>query len=113
MTDWAISDNHFFHSNIILPTYSNRPFKHVDEMNEAMIENWNAKVAPDDTIRVIGDFSFGSAEKTANVLRRLNGTKILIEGNHDGPSLKSPAREFWSAIKQYDEFEYKDARDGK
>ena len=40
------SDTHFNHVNII--RYCHRPFKDVDEMNEAMIANWDNTVGNDD-----------------------------------------------------------------
>ena len=41
------SDTHFCHANVI--EYSQRPFNDIDEMNEALIRNWNA-VVPNDGI---------------------------------------------------------------
>jgi calcineurin-like phosphoesterase family protein len=75
------SDTHWGHKNII--KYSNRPYANVDEMNEALIDNWNSVVQPDDLIYHLGDFAFLEANKLENVLRRLNGRKRLIWGNHD------------------------------
>lgn len=75
------SDTHFFHEKVI--GYSNRPFKTGEEMNEYMIQQWNRKVSPNDTIYHLGDFSFAREDKTERVLQRLNGKKILILGNHD------------------------------
>lgn len=76
------SDTHFFHANII--KYSNRPFRHVDEMNETLIANWNAVVAPNDTVWHLGDFAFcKGVEQFKTLLSRLNGTKHSILGNHD------------------------------
>lgn len=80
---WHVSDTHFCHAKII--TLSNRPFGSVEEMDEAMIANWNAVVAPGDTVRHNGDFAtFGRGpEKIREIFHRLNGVKHLIVGNHD------------------------------
>lgn len=75
------SDTHFWHKGII--DYCKRPFSSVEAMNETLIENWNSRVQPSDTIYFLGDFSFGNREHTEEVLRRLNGHKHLIVGNHD------------------------------
>ena len=42
------ADQHFGHFNII--RLSHRPFASLDEMNEAMIAKWNAKVKPGDAV---------------------------------------------------------------
>lgn len=78
------SDTHYFHDNII--KYCNRPYKDVDEMNWALVKNWNDKVRPEDTVYHLGDVAFRFQEKfeeICNILRNLNGKKILILGNHD------------------------------
>ena len=81
MNIWFSSDFHFGHSNII--KYCNRPFETTDEMNEAMIDNWNRVVRPEDQGYILGDFAFCSPDKAANIARRLHGKKYLILGNHD------------------------------
>jgi len=81
MKTFFTSDPHFFHKNSI--EYCNRPFKDTDEMNEALIENWNRVVSDDDQIFCLGDFSFTGPEKTEGVVARLKGRKHLIRGNHD------------------------------
>ena len=48
------SDHHFFHANVI--RYCNRPFGSVQEMNEALILNWNKTVTNDDIVYHLGDF---------------------------------------------------------
>lgn len=75
------SDLHFFHKNVI--EYSNRPFKNVDDMNTQLIKNWNYVVQPNDTVYILGDFSFGTEEQTIGIIYRLNGNKRWILGNHD------------------------------
>lgn len=75
------ADTHFGHKEII--TYENRPFQNVDEMNDAIIKNWNEHVAPNDTVFHLGDVGMCSKEVLKAILTKLNGTKILVMGNHD------------------------------
>jgi calcineurin-like phosphoesterase family protein len=75
------SDFHFNHVNIL--TYSKRPFKNVEEMNETIITNWNSRVSPNDVGFFLGDFVFGGESEVARFLSRLNGTINIIFGNHD------------------------------
>lgn len=75
------SDTHFGHANVI--KYCNRPFASADEMNAVMLKNWNDTVKPDDTIYHLGDFAFLNVLAQRDLLKQLNGYKILILGNHD------------------------------
>jgi len=75
------ADTHFYHANII--RYCNRPFSNVINMNTKLIEKWNKKVKPNDTIYILGDFAFCNGELANTILQRLNGKKHLIRGNHD------------------------------
>lgn len=81
MTTWYTSDHHFGHANII--KYCNRPFRSVQEMDRVMIERWNDSVRESDHVFVLGDFSFYNRERTANIAKRLKGTKTIVFGNHD------------------------------
>lgn len=80
---WFTSDNHYFHKNIMKFCPQTRFGESVEQMNELMIEAHNAKVGPHDRVYFLGDFCFSSAENTEGVLKRLNGRKHLIYGNHD------------------------------
>lgn len=80
---WVTSDTHFHHRRILEYEATNRPFKDRDEMNEAMIERWNAKVGPMDVVIHLGDFAFATPNKIRGITERLNGRKILLLGNHD------------------------------
>ena len=76
------SDLHFDHENII--KLCNRPYKSIYEMNESLIDNWNNTVNKSDTVYILGDITMGkSKNKIDSILSRLNGTKIVIKGNHD------------------------------
>lgn len=76
-------------------------------MNEALIENHNKVVAPSDMVYYLGDMCMGKLEDTLPLLKRLNGSKMLILGNHDRPSIayhhkKPEARQKWS--ERYSEY---------
>ncbi len=60
-----------------------RGFADETEMNEYMIAQWNSRVGKKDEVEILGDFSLGTVEQTEELLRRLNGKKNLIVGNHD------------------------------
>jgi calcineurin-like phosphoesterase family protein len=82
MDIWFTSDTHFGHNNII--KYCNRPFSSVEEMDAAIIENWNKEVKPTDLIYHLGDFTFyKDPEKIKTIFNQLNGQKRIIFGNHD------------------------------
>lgn len=76
-----ISDWHYGHANII--AFDNRPFRSVEEMNEALVSRWNRVVSPGDIVYVLGDMFWCNSKDAVPVLKRLNGSKFLIRGNHD------------------------------
>jgi len=76
---YITSDHHFFHGNII--KYCDRPFKDYEEMNDVMIKKWNEVVKEDDIVIHLGDFAFRG--KAYLIRPKLNGTIILVKGNHD------------------------------
>jgi calcineurin-like phosphoesterase family protein len=76
------ADTHFWHENII--RICGRPFTDVEAMNNALIENWNARVTDEDEIYILGDFVFKGKGREANeILKALKGKKYLIRGNHE------------------------------
>ena len=77
------SDTHFWHNNIL--KYCARPWDTVEEMNEAIINDWNSTVGVDDHIYHLGDFSFRGTTALNPLLEDgvLNGHIHLILGNHD------------------------------
>lgn len=80
------SDLHFGHANII--RHCDRPFDCVDEMDHALIKNWNSRVGESDTVYIVGDMFFYSSSCIDSILQTLNGKKHLIIGNHDKQWMK-------------------------
>lgn len=78
---WFTSDLHFNHQNII--KFCNRPWKTTEEMDYALIDNWNSVVGKDDIVFNLGDFAFAPNHKWKEYIEALNGIQYLIMGNHD------------------------------
>ena len=76
------SDTHFKHRGI-LRYQANRKFDTVEDMNEALISNWNEVVPVGATVIHAGDFAFASKNRIREFRERLNGKIILLKGNHD------------------------------
>ena len=69
-----------FHYALLLPS---RPFATVEEMDEALVKNWNDTVGPEDTVYLVGDIGWNGGREPGELLERLSGHKHLIRGNHD------------------------------
>ena len=85
MDTYFTSDMHFLHFNMTEAgkDLSKRGFATTDEMDETIIENWNKTVKPGDEVYVLGDACMGKITESLLLIGRLNGTKILMPGNHD------------------------------
>lgn len=92
MAVYVIGDHHFGHENILLPEYDNRgkDFPDIETHDHELVQQWNWKVSPDDTVIHFGDLSFLDPEATIHLCRMLHGKIILINGNHDRRTKK-----FW------------------
>lgn len=103
MSIWFTSDTHFNHENII--RYSQRPFADLDEMHEVLIHNWNERVTRGDMVYHLGDFALtwkkqADKEMVEGLLKRLNGCKHLICGNHDRDAVKKANG--WANVSDYE-----------
>lgn len=82
---WVISDTHFNHAAII--GYAGRPFTSAGEMDAYMVQTWNDRVKPTDSVYHLGDITMArSSNEVAwftGLIKSLNGHKRLILGNHD------------------------------
>jgi calcineurin-like phosphoesterase family protein len=75
------SDWHIGHANSII--FDKRPYRDLDHMHSELIKNFNKQVPTDGLTYFMGDIVTHSASLTKTVIDQLNGTKILIVGNHD------------------------------
>ena len=84
MKIWAISDPHFsFGCDKPMDIFGGAWENHI----EKFITNWNEVISSDDIVLVAGDISWAMKLDEAKVdldeLGKLNGTKIIIKGNHE------------------------------
>lgn len=75
------SDPHFGHTNII--KLAGRPFSSVKRMDEYLIYRYNDKVGMNDVVLWLGDAFLCPIDKAKGIMQQLNGTKLLVLGNHD------------------------------
>ena len=90
---WIASDIHLNHRNILKycperwfnkkPDQVEPTDEDVTAMNERIIANWNTLVRPGDEVIILGDVAMGQIDKAPALIRRLNGNKTLVLGNHD------------------------------
>lgn len=96
MSLFAISDLH-------LSLGSDKPMDVFGDLWEnhhlKVMDNWNRKIGSGDTVLLAGDTSWAlrlsEAEKDLNFINSLNGTKLIIKGNHDF---------WWSSITKLNAF---------
>jgi calcineurin-like phosphoesterase family protein len=75
------SDLHCGHANSII--FDKRPFTDLDHMHKVLINNFNSTVPVDGITYFLGDIGVKDAKTTKDVITKMNGTKVLILGNHD------------------------------
>ncbi len=80
------ADLHFSDAKLV----ERRGFSSVEEMNEALIANWNARVTPEDKVYIAGDMFVSAARDVTPILERLHGEKHLAIGNHDRNWIRPP-----------------------
>ena len=101
--NYYIADTHFGHSAVM--NFDHRPFADAWQMEEAMVMFWNAAVRSSDTVYILGDFCWGKTDEWLRILRKLNGNKVLIKGNHDLQNYPSELQKMFADIKDYKEVE--------
>lgn len=94
---WFISDTHYHHKNIVRGTsqWSDksgcRPFNTLEAHDDWLVETINKKVAGNDTLYHLGDWSFGGKDRVVEFWERLICNNIhLVTGNHDQWAKQNP-----------------------
>ena len=80
------SDPHFGHRGVCRFMRADgvtklRPWDTAEEMDEELVKRYNERVKPNDKIYFLGDVVIN--RRALDTMRRLNGDKVLIRGNHD------------------------------
>ena len=94
---FLIGCTHFGHENMYKflnkdGTRVRYQFTDAKEGDEAMVERWNNTVSKGDKVYVLGDVAFH--KRHLATIGRLNGSKILVKGNHDNLQLAEYAKYF-------------------
>lgn len=92
MQIWLTSDWHLGHTNII--KFCGRPFANATEMDQALLDYHNQFVKPSDHVYNLGDLTMqrgGKVNQEAFIkqIKRFNGHKRLLLGNHDHFPIKT------------------------
>jgi len=94
---FLIGCTHFGHENMYKflnhdGTRVRHEFADAKEGDEAMLERWNKTVQKGDKVYVLGDVAFHKTHLAT--IGKLNGSKILVKGNHDNLQLAEYAKYF-------------------
>ena len=79
--DFYITSDTWFGRPQILQI-ANRPFDNVEDMNSALIKNWNKKVKKKDVVFHLGNFAWDPTT-ARKVLKKLNGRIYFLKGSQD------------------------------
>ena len=94
------SDLHLAHDREFI--YRPRGFNSVEEMNQAIIHNWNSIVDEKDVVFILGDLMLGDNASGIKMIEQLNGLFYLIRGNHDTDTRIELYRKLDNCVEIYD-----------
>lgn len=88
---YITSDLHLGHDKEFL--YRPRGYSNIQDHDKAVEACWNILVDPDDTVYILGDCVLNDTAAGIEILKRLNGHKHLIYGNHETQARMNAYRE--------------------
>ena len=80
--DFYITSDTWFGRPQILQIANRSSFKTIEEMDTALIKNWNMKVKMKDVVFHLGNFAWDPIT-ARKVLKKLNGTIFFVRGSQD------------------------------
>jgi calcineurin-like phosphoesterase family protein len=87
---FVVADPHFGHAGVCRFLRNDgsklRPWDHPDDMDKALVENWNSVVRDGDRVYVLGDVVIN--RRCLPTIGLCKGRKVLVKGNHDIFKLK-------------------------
>lgn len=92
---WLTSDLHFGHDREFI--WKARGFNSIKEMNEVIVQKWNAVVSAEDDAYILGDVILGDPSNIEYV-ERLNGKLHIVLGNHDTANREKMYRELSNVV---------------
>ncbi len=103
---FVVADLHLGHKGVCVfssesdPSKSLRPWDNIEDMNEAIISNWNETVTNEDRVFILGDVVIN--RRFLPLIAQLNAKrKILVKGNHDNFRLEEYAQYFYDILGSY------------
>lgn len=99
---FVISDLHLGHKNILSYANGLRGGTTAKEHDEWIIHQWNSVVTKHDLVYVLGDVAMD--KESLGLVKKLQGTKHLVKGNHDTESIQR-YNQYFGAI--YGAYNYK------
>lgn len=84
---WVTADTHYGQKSLLRFTddkgelIRGKIFKTIEEHDETLVDNWNKLVRPHDHVYHLGDVVMN--KHFLPIVKRLNGHKRLVMGNHD------------------------------
>jgi calcineurin-like phosphoesterase family protein len=94
MKVFFISDLHIGHKNILTFAQGHRYGNTMDEHDRWLVEQWNSVVKnKKDIVYVLGDVCFDRDK--LKLIGQMNGSKILLLGNHDQFKLEDYQKYFY------------------
>ena len=84
--NYYISDLHIGHKNVLncegSSNFDGRNFKTFDEMNQAILNNWNSVINNGDHVYILGDTLWKENDEAIALISQFKGNLHAIKGNH-------------------------------